>query len=687
MPTVFVQGRTFDARPDRIDYRDLEYRPRLVSLPPQWPSAEEIGAKLKSYMNEDLILDQGSEGACTGFGLAAVINFLQWRRRLETGDPIVRVSPRMLYNMARVYDEWPGEDYDGSSCRGAMKGWHRHGVCSDEMWPYRDARGRVRELKPKSKWQTDAAHRPLGAYYRIRKDSIVAMQSAIQEVGAVYASADVHEGWFLDTHEKLPTIEYPSPAAGGHAFAIVGYTPDGFIVQNSWGPGWGYCGFALMTYEDWIRNGADAWVAALGAPMRVARSPRTRSRQTLRQLEEQRTGWSWNPWSRSDVRRYDNPAVAPLSEEAAYLHTVVLGNNGRPINRFVDHVHAAEAVWEVVESQPLRWLRRKQTNKLAIYAHGGLNDESASIERIRVMAPYFRANGIYPLFVSWRTGFGESMLGRLQDAVESFLGPKPPELAQGWLERAVEHLGDAKDRMVEVACEHAMVRPVWAQMKQNAGAAAGAAGGLSLMAEHLATLEEKLGSLEIHLVGHSAGSILLGHLLDCFAKNELSVATVSLFAAACTVEFAVAKYARAVRRHVMPAEGLYCDVLSEERERADSVGPYGKSLLYLVSRALEDVHKMPLLGMEGAWSPQVDADRPDLWSPEQRVHVDKWRKLAPKTGGLTVHDSSRVDVWNGREMIRLAHGSFDNDVEVMTKTLERIRGEALATPIESLAGF
>ena len=46
----------------------------------------------------------------------------------------------MLYEMAKRYDEWPGEDYDGSSARGAMKGWHKHGVCSDEHWRYKTRR-------------------------------------------------------------------------------------------------------------------------------------------------------------------------------------------------------------------------------------------------------------------------------------------------------------------------------------------------------------------------------------------------------------------------------------------------------------------------------------------------------------------------------------------------------------------
>jgi hypothetical protein len=37
--------------------------------------------------------------------------------------------------------------------------------------------------------------------------------------------------------------------------------------------------------------------------------------------------------------------------------------------------------------------------------------------------------------------------------------------------------------------------------------------------------------------------------------------------------------------------------------------------------------------------------------------------------------------------IKAAHGSFDNDVLVVTRTLERIRGGALDVDVENLHGF
>ncbi|NJO37016.1 MAG: C1 family peptidase, partial [Rhizobiales bacterium] len=129
---------------------------------------------------------------------------------------------------------------------------------------------------------TDAERRPLGAYYRVDARSIADMQAAVHEVSAVYCSARVHEGWLLGRGRYSVTVaQHPLPVistltfddiTGGHAFAIVGYTEDGFIIQNSWGLGWGHQGFGLLTYEDWMRNGDDAWVAAMAARARLTSS-------------------------------------------------------------------------------------------------------------------------------------------------------------------------------------------------------------------------------------------------------------------------------------------------------------------------------------------------------------------------------------------------------------------------------
>lgn len=53
------------------------------------------------------LYDQGSEGACVGFGLSRMMSLLN-RRRYDA---------RWLFHEARKVDEWPGEDYQGTSVR------------------------------------------------------------------------------------------------------------------------------------------------------------------------------------------------------------------------------------------------------------------------------------------------------------------------------------------------------------------------------------------------------------------------------------------------------------------------------------------------------------------------------------------------------------------------------------------
>ena len=229
-PSAKVAGekRILNARKDTPDIRDRMYEPALIQLLPE----------IDNRGGTD-ILNQGQEGACTGFGLAAVINLLNVKKR----DLQFKSSSRMLYEMAKKHDQWPGEDYAGSSCRGAIRGWKNMGVCSEEDWPYSTSHpGDLNIARAKA-----ARSCTVGAYYRLRPE-INDYHAALNEVGAVYVSATVHSGWFSPkaaNKNALAAITPSSTPEGGHAFAIVGYNSHGFIVQNSWGPSWGSTGCAI----------------------------------------------------------------------------------------------------------------------------------------------------------------------------------------------------------------------------------------------------------------------------------------------------------------------------------------------------------------------------------------------------------------------------------------------------------
>ena len=72
-----------------------------------------------------------------------------------------------------------------------------------------------------------------------------------------------------------PGERSPVLGAENHAFLIVGYTPKGFLVLNSWGRDWGgwspgrgaapIPGVALWHYGDWADRIIDGWVLRLGA--------------------------------------------------------------------------------------------------------------------------------------------------------------------------------------------------------------------------------------------------------------------------------------------------------------------------------------------------------------------------------------------------------------------------------------
>jgi len=692
---------TLDARPDRPDIRDRIYQPPLVSLPPEYPPDGWLKAYLPKYRQAGLILDQGQEGACTGFGLAAVINYLLFRQSVfGKAKPPPRVSTRMIYQLARKYDEWPGEDYEGSSCRGAMKGWFHHGICSDALWPFRDKNNDVVFVPPSQGWDADAAQRPLGAYYRVMVDSISDLQAAINEVGAVYVGSDVHGGWDRvgEKLRTLPVIPWKpgTKPDGGHAFALVGYNAEGFIIQNSWGQDWGFHGFALLTYNDWLNNADDAWVAVMGAPI-AARSPTIMlsTRRTISTSTPELAQGLVNGATASVLA--ESPRPHTWDTVTAVQHALILGNDGAPEQITIDDGNAALAVGRVCYEYPKQWLNKRKTNRrIAIYVHGGLNDLAAGLKRTQVMGPWFEDNGIYPIFSVWQSGYFDSVVNIIGDIVGSLIGSARDRKTRS----LVEAISDARDYLIEAAAIPG-ARPVWSQMKQNAVGASGGTGGMVQLAQHLARLKADFDDIEIHLVGHSAGSIALGEFLGQLGARGLKAETVSLYAPACTVDFALKTYLRAARDKVINPKKVVFDILSEANERLDTVGPtdrfgiYGKSLLYLVSRALEPAHKTPILGMEAVWNSAFDKEDMFIKSVAGGLNEDvaTWRKQwRDAWGGAQVLTEKRVlETIDPDKTIKSTHGCFDNWITGIEKTLQRILGLSsvgkLPVRITTLEGF
>jgi hypothetical protein len=625
------KDRVFDVRADSLDFRDRMYQPSLVEVP--------IRVKLEDYKKRSVpVLDQGEEGACTGFGLATVAHYLLRKRKVVPDD--TEVSPWMFYEMAKRHDEWAGQGYEGSSGRGAMKGWYKYGVCSTDLWPGQGGRPTDERIK-------DAVTRPLGAYYRVNHQDLVAMHSAIADVGILYASAQVHEGWFDPGDDGI--IQPSDSMVGGHAFAIVSYDERGFWIQNSWGTDWGSDGFGLVTYDEWLANATDVWVARLGAPVTL------------------RTDASVAKAHSAQAGQQDALTFSRLRP-----HIVSIGNDGalRPNRTFGTTEEDVETIFrEDIPRITDKWTKRR----ILLYAHGGLVPESIAVQRLADYRAALLDAQIYPISFIWKTDFWTTLTNILDDALRR-------RRTEGFLDAAKDFMLERLDQAIEVVARVTLGKAQWEEMKENGTRATTQPnGGARLVAEHLERLV-KDPETELHVVGHSAGAVFHAPLVQLLTSKGrikggpmkgtdgmgLPVSTCTLWAPACTLELFKSAYLPAIESGGIGRFTVYA--LNDETERDDHCANiYHKSLLYLVSNAFEDQPRIiergqPLLGMErflGRRFDTVDEEAATVFDNGKAELV-----LAPNTASpeSLVASTARH------------HGDFDDDPATVRSTLARVLG-------------
>ena len=266
---------------------------------------------------------------------------------------------------------------------------------------------------------------------------------------------------------------------------------------------------------------------------------------------------------------------------------------------------------------------------------------------------------MYPLTFAWQSGPSETLIDEMAEMMRRRLPPG----GVGF------DLVEQFDRLVEKTARSS-ARWMWNEMKATARAASEPMGGASLTVARLAKYIEDQGAenVAVHLVGHSAGSIFLSALLPHLAEAEVRVESLSLLAPASRVD----EWAR----DMLPYLGAGKTVarfavfaLKDGRELDDRVGLrgitfYHKSLLYLVSRALERASngtEVPLLGMEKFFDrPMGEKNTPTL------------REAIEKIGGAIIF--SRSDAPEDGRSDAAAHGDFDDDAPTMTSVVMRALG-------------
>lgn len=198
-------GWASDARLGRVasfDARSRDYPIRALLAPAASPRS--YTWRLGTH------LDQGRTSACTGFSLAHEL------AARPVVVPVDEALAQAFYVRARQLDEWPGEEYDGSSVLGAVKGATEGGFYSEYRWAF-------------------------------GLDDLVL---AVGHHGPAILGINWYQEMFRPDVDGL--LHVAGAVAGGHAIlcSAVSVKRERFWLSNSWGLDWGLSGGAWVSFED-----------------------------------------------------------------------------------------------------------------------------------------------------------------------------------------------------------------------------------------------------------------------------------------------------------------------------------------------------------------------------------------------------------------------------------------------------
>jgi hypothetical protein len=209
-------------------------------------------------------------------------------------------------------------------------------------------------------------------------------------------------------------------------------------------------------------------------------------------------------------------------------------------------------------------------------------------------------------------------------------------------------------------------------MKRSAELAVADDGGARYVARKLkAFCDAHPDQVELHAVGHSAGSIFLSHFLPAAFDLQVPVFdSVHFLAPAIRVDEFHKRLAAHVGRGVRTLDIF---TMSKDWEKADDCASvYGKSLLYLIYYALEPERKTPILGLEE--SLRADPSLQRLFGlsghPQKNGEVI-WAKTKVKSGRNASRSTS--------------HGGFDDDPPTLNSVARRILRIGDMDPIADFA--
>lgn len=208
--------------------RKLDWRPRFDERSRNFPISAVVRKTVRrknKLWKVGPILDQGTEGACVGFGWTAealatpvAVNLSKVKARVPRQP---QPFAQYVYKFAKTIDEWEGENYDGTSVLAGAKSMQTFSLLKEYRWAF----------------------------------SMDEMVDGLISKGPVVLGIPWYEGMYEAPNGVL---KVSGDNVGGHCILAVGYRvaspkaggKDTVILQNSWGTSWGINGLAEIEVSE-----------------------------------------------------------------------------------------------------------------------------------------------------------------------------------------------------------------------------------------------------------------------------------------------------------------------------------------------------------------------------------------------------------------------------------------------------
>jgi hypothetical protein len=139
------------------------------------------------------------------------------------------------------------------------------GICHDSIWTFDESKI---FLAPSILADREAYLNKISGHARISSSGDNRLQDIrdnLSVLNPVVFGTEVGQAW-MDYRNGSEPLGTCTDVKGRHAICCVGYVNGLFIIENSWGSGWGYDGFCFVKPEVLASNAsADFWIIIEGS--------------------------------------------------------------------------------------------------------------------------------------------------------------------------------------------------------------------------------------------------------------------------------------------------------------------------------------------------------------------------------------------------------------------------------------